>query len=418
MRDLNEVSHHFHRRKRVAAQYADQYLNQFPKDKMSQSFRFLTFIVSGLAAVLGIIILWDPDHFFGFEIAGRTSLFWATILSSLFMVFRNATADEDDDLWDPEISMKAVIANTHYCPDSWQGRLYSNEVRAEFADLYKIELVQFLEEIVTTITTPILLLYSLPRCADALVDFFREFTIDIDGLGTVCSFAVFDFKSGGKAAIRPGQQDDLREDYYGDKANKLVASYMSFLEHYGPNPRRGMHTRKRPFHPPPTFPGISGGGVHGFTEASGSTQRHGGLPVLRQSIQQTPRLAPSGSHISPMHSILLDPHHQPRTSPQHRPTRGTLRNGPASSRAHVLDDNPLEAEEDGDASSVRSPAMPRTTSNLMADDSELGDSWLKGGDAVDDDVGQEGEGSSEPYTGVLGMMMEYNLQTERRGGHI
>lgn len=42
-----------------------------------------------------------------------------------------------------------------------------------------------------------ILCFTLPPCAPALVDFFREFTIHVDGLGYVCSFAVFDFQRHG-----------------------------------------------------------------------------------------------------------------------------------------------------------------------------------------------------------------------------
>jgi autophagy-related protein 9 len=56
----------------------------------------------------------------------------------------------------------------------------------------------FLEEILSVLTTPFILWFSLPNCSDKVVDFFREFTVHVDGIGYVCSFAVFDFKRHGK----------------------------------------------------------------------------------------------------------------------------------------------------------------------------------------------------------------------------
>lgn len=38
--------------------------------------------------------------------------------------------------------------------------------------------------------TPLILLFTLPNCAGDIVDFFREFTVEVEGLGRVCSFAV------------------------------------------------------------------------------------------------------------------------------------------------------------------------------------------------------------------------------------
>lgn len=48
----------------------------------------------------------------------------------------------------------------------------------------------FLQELFSVLITPLVLWYSLPKCAGPVVDFFREFTVHVDGLGYVCSFAV------------------------------------------------------------------------------------------------------------------------------------------------------------------------------------------------------------------------------------
>jgi autophagy-related protein 9 len=411
----------------MAYPYANRYLDQFPKDKMNQAFRFGAFIPGALAAILGVITMWDPDLFLGFEISGRTALFWLGILGTIFVTCRNAASDEDDEVWDPEFAMKSVIGYTHYCPESWQGRLHSDEVRQEFSSLYQLEALLFLDDIAGAILTPFILMWSLTNCADQLVDFFREFTIHVDGLGTVCSFAVFDFRSGGKAAPRPGQRPgDLRDDYYGDKANKLMESYYSFLDHYGPNPKRGLQGRlnKRPFHPPPTFPGMIGS-PSVMAENPSVVARHAAGPsLLRQSTIHTPRFGPAPGHSSPMHSILLDPHHQPRSSPRQGPSMRPVRTGVASSR-HPLDANPIEAEESQEPAAATGTirmSEQRTSSGLIDEDSELGDSWLlRGGVPPDEDAARrEAEMNGAGHgAGVLGMLFELQkAQKESRGGHI
>lgn len=60
----------------------------------------------------------------------------------------------------------------------------------------------FVQEVLSVITTPFILWYTLPDCAPAVIDFFREFTVHVDGLGYVCSFAVFDFKRHGDVRVR------------------------------------------------------------------------------------------------------------------------------------------------------------------------------------------------------------------------
>jgi autophagy-related protein 9 len=58
--------------------------------------------------------------------------------------------------------------------------------------------VVFLEEVLSVLTTPFILWFSLPNSSERIVDFFREFTVHVDGIGYVCSFAVFDFHRHGK----------------------------------------------------------------------------------------------------------------------------------------------------------------------------------------------------------------------------
>jgi autophagy-related protein 9 len=438
IRDFNEVSHLFHRRKRMSYPYANRYLEQFPKNKFNQMARFAAYVIGALAAVLGVVTMWDPELFLGFEIYGRTTLFWLGIMGTIFVALRNATADEDDDLWDPEVAMNAVVAHTHYYPDSWKDRLYSEDVRQQFSAMYKLEALLFLDELIGIIVTPLVLMFSLPNCAEQLVDFFREFTVDVDGLGTVCSYALFDFKNGGKAPRQgPGAPGDLREGYYGDKANKMMESYYSFIDHYGPNPKRGLRSRpKRYFHPAPTFPGILGS-PSGVIDAYPPTlARHpAGLRqsmVQQQPAQGTPRVGPSApQHVtaagsSPMHSILLDPHHQPRgvgPAPRAMP-RGS---SSLTQQSVPVEEDEEDAAANGGPAANRNtpakgklPALPRTTSNLLEADSDLGDSWmLRGGEPEAGDGETQQSDGVRNRAGVLGMIMELQkAQKEVRGGHV
>ena len=61
----------------------------------------------------------------------------------------------------------------------------------------------FFTELLSVLLTPFILFFSLPLCAGAIIDFFREFSVHVDGVGYVCSFAVFDFRRHGNLA--PGE---------------------------------------------------------------------------------------------------------------------------------------------------------------------------------------------------------------------
>lgn len=68
--------------------------------------------------------------------------------------------------------------------------------------LYGLKVMIFFEELLSVITTPFVMWFSLYYCSDKIIDFFREFTIHVDGIGHVCSYAVFDFKRNGAMKVR------------------------------------------------------------------------------------------------------------------------------------------------------------------------------------------------------------------------
>jgi autophagy-related protein 9 len=64
-----------------------------------------------------------------------------------------------------------------------------------------MKITVFLQELVSVVLTPLVLWFSLPPCAENIIDFFREFTVHVEGVGYVCSFAVFDFKRHGNVKV-------------------------------------------------------------------------------------------------------------------------------------------------------------------------------------------------------------------------
>ena len=64
-----------------------------------------------------------------------------------------------------------------------------------------MKIMIYAQELLSVVLTPFVLWFSLPDCAPAIVDFFREFTIHVDSLGYVCSFGVFDFQRHGNVKV-------------------------------------------------------------------------------------------------------------------------------------------------------------------------------------------------------------------------
>lgn len=290
--------------------FATRYLDQFPKRTTEDIARSVAFVSGAIGAVLAIGAMFDPENFLTFEITkDRTVLFYLGICGTVWGITRGMVSEEAL-VFNPEYALRNVIEYTHYMPDHWQGRLHSFEVKQEFAELYKMKVVIFVEEIMGIITTPLLLLLSLPKCSDQIVDFFREFTVHVDGLGYVCSFAVFDFQKGVGNTGQHDAQQDVREDYYSTKHGKMAASYYGFIDNYVINPRTGipghMPPGSRPaFHPPPAFPGLNSPTLAADMQTSHVGRTRSRMPGGPRGARGA--LPPP----SPMASILLDPHHQP-----------------------------------------------------------------------------------------------------------
>jgi hypothetical protein len=59
----------------------------------------------------------------------------------------------------------------------------------ELGELFPYTAIYLLQELISPIVTPFILFYSLRPKAPQIIDFFRNFTVDVVGVGDVCSFA-------------------------------------------------------------------------------------------------------------------------------------------------------------------------------------------------------------------------------------
>ncbi|KAI2627512.1 APG9-domain-containing protein [Hypoxylon sp. NC1633] len=388
-REFNELPHLFEERLNMSYPFAKHYIDQFPKKKTESAARTVQFFSGALIAVLAIVGFYDPEMFVDFELfPGMNAFAFVALLTTIWAVARGMISEEND-VFDPEFAMQNVIEYTHYQPDQWKGRLHSYEVKAEFSELYKARVVIFLEEIFGVLVTPLVLFFSLPKCSDQIIDFFREFTIHVDGLGYVCSFAVFDFQKDHRTS-RPlqGNVNDAREEYYATKHNKMQASVYGFLDNYVYHPRTGLPSThamgpagRHQFHPPPTFPGLMSPTLAADMRSSrvGRSERPGSkAPPGTQQHTRTPRFGPAVAP-SPMASMLLDPHHQPSasftTTATRTPQRARQPRGPYQADRDIIE----ESLEDG-ASTSRS--VIRRLDTAYTDDGDVEESVARLGEST------------------------------------
>ncbi|KZT09581.1 APG9-domain-containing protein [Laetiporus sulphureus 93-53] len=225
-REFNELPHLFKRRLNESYPAASMYIGQFPNEKLTLIMRFAAFIAGSFAAVLILASVVDPELFLYFEITpNRTVVFYVTVFGAILAVARGMIPEENR-VFDPELLMIEVIQDTHYMPDEWKGQLHSKKVHEEFGELFAMKVMIFAQELLSVILTPFVLWYSLPPCAPAIIDFFREFSVHVDGLGYVCSFAVFDFQRHGN--VKFGAPTKAQDERLMSKQGKMEKSFLNF----------------------------------------------------------------------------------------------------------------------------------------------------------------------------------------------
>jgi autophagy-related protein 9 len=62
--------------------------------------------------------------------------------------------------------------------------------------------VYFLEELLSAFITPMILCFQLRRKSLQIIDFLRNFTVDVQGVGDVCSFAQLDVAKHGDMKVK------------------------------------------------------------------------------------------------------------------------------------------------------------------------------------------------------------------------
>ncbi|KAF9931637.1 autophagy protein atg9 [Linnemannia zychae] len=194
---------------------------------------FVAFISGSFAAVLALITIFDQELLLGLEITNdRTVFFYLGLFGTVMAVSRGMIPDQTES-FDPELLIRGVVEHTHYMPSEWEGKLHTDEVRKQFALLFEYNAMLFLMEFMSLVLTPLMLCLSLANCSEKIVDFFREFTVHVDGIGYVCSFAVFDFKRHGNVKLGNHITNTMNEHVVANES-KMEKSFINF-KHNNPD---------------------------------------------------------------------------------------------------------------------------------------------------------------------------------------
>lgn len=191
LRHFNELDHELNARLNRAYHPASKYMNIFTSPIMAVIAKNVAFVAGSILVVLLILTVYDED-----VITVEHVLTTITILGAMVAGARAFIPDENL-VWCPETLLTAVLAHTHYRPDRWRRHAHTQTTRSEVAQLFQYRAVHLLEELISPLLTPYILCFRMRQRALDIVDFYRNFTIEVTGVGDVCSFAQMDVRKHG-----------------------------------------------------------------------------------------------------------------------------------------------------------------------------------------------------------------------------
>jgi autophagy-related protein 9 len=126
-------------------------------------------------------------------------LWYLGICSAIYAAARSGVPDETVKAHQssPEELVDQITACTHFKKMEWNGKCHTREVRDDIDHLFPFKARLFGMEMLSVILTPVVLCFSLPHCAPDILEFIRNHTTYVDGVGAVCDYSTFDLNKYG-----------------------------------------------------------------------------------------------------------------------------------------------------------------------------------------------------------------------------
>jgi len=190
--------------------------------------RFVSFVFGAFAATLILLSLVNSEILLKGEMLGRNLIWYLTITGAIAALSRALVPDENAT-FQAEKYMRKLEVDLYFISKRWLEKAHTLQVRDEFLALFKPRLIVLLEEMLGVLITPFMLLFMLPNNSEKIVEFFQKFTVYVDGVGYICSFANFSFiKHGNK---KYGATKDAPKELK-SRHGKMEKSFIQFKAEY------------------------------------------------------------------------------------------------------------------------------------------------------------------------------------------
>lgn len=195
-RHFNELEHQLNDRLNHAYKPAKNYMDAFTSPLLEIFARHLRFVAGSTFAILLVLTIYDEDVI--------QVVHLLTLVTALWLIWSSASG-----LIPPEIPPRftkselyeQILQNIHYVPHNYPP--FTPQARSSMGDLFQYKLSKLLEDLLSTLATPYIMIRHLRPRSLEIVDFFRNYTVDVLGTGDVCVFSMMNIKENGNPLWQP-----------------------------------------------------------------------------------------------------------------------------------------------------------------------------------------------------------------------
>lgn len=241
-RHFNELDHQLNERLNHAYKPAKNYMDAFTSPLLEIFARHVRFVAGSTFAVLLLLTVYDEDVI--------QVVHLLTIVTALWLVWSSAGGLIPPDI-PPRFTKtelyEQILQNIHYVSHNYPP--FTPQARSSMADLFQYKIIKLLEDLLSTVATPYIMIRHLRSRSTEIVDFFRNYTIEVLGTGDVCVFSMMNIKENGNPQWQPLSLSIHRsqgEEGGGDTDNKRRSAQVSprVMTQNVPDPDMMMERKK------------------------------------------------------------------------------------------------------------------------------------------------------------------------------
>lgn len=195
-RHFNELDHQLNDRLNHAYKPAKNYMDAFTSPLLEILARHVRFVAGSTFAVLLLLTIYDEDVIQVVHLLTLVTLLWVTWSSASGFI-------------PPDIPLRftkselyeQILQNIHYVPQDYPP--FTPQARLAMSNLFQYKIIKLLEDLLSTLATPYIMIRHLKPRSLEIVDFFRSYTIEIPATGDVCVFSMMNIKENGNPQWQP-----------------------------------------------------------------------------------------------------------------------------------------------------------------------------------------------------------------------